>query len=824
MNTPKKNILVTQEPKVFQYSADGQRGSSKFRPRNASEHGDKLLRQLDVVWNSNEQQKAMFASIKQREGTYIEFKGAEECDLVSKSLENITQGIELLNFRNEIASDGVMVQSATVFIPNGKENYFKEKVQSYLTETTPKGNEKHKPLVESIENIQLAVISSFWIGQAKDIPTEDAVWCEFWLRSEKDYEVETSNKFYCSCDELSILHKETRIVFPEKVVVIAKTNAIQIQSLLQISSVISEIRRAPEVANFFVNMSGYEAKEWIEDLKQRLIISENDSFVCILDTGINSAHTLLETVIDLKHIQTLDSAWGSEDCDGHGTEMAGICEYFNLENILSGSEMVTINHRLESVKILTSTEYNNPDLYGALTANAVSMAEIENPNVKRVYCMAVTANKYAINNGAPSSWSAELDNITAGVVDGIKKLYVVSAGNVEREELEVTPYPDANINHSVEDPGQSWNAITVGAYSDKVTLEDASFTGWQALAEVGELCPFSSTSLTWDNKWPIKPEILMAGGNVITDGEHLDTCDDVSLLTTNRNVIIQPFTTINATSAATAQAAYLVSELTSAYPELWEESIRALVIHSAKWTDKMIQQFCLDEKKSGGIRSLLRATGYGIADLERARDSYENCVNMVIQAELQPYSKEGSAYKTKDMHMHKLPWPSELLSSLGNTKVSMKVTLSYYIEPAPDQKGWNNKYRYSSSALRFQVINKNQSEEDFLRRVNKATRGDDTKDKGDGTTGTDRWFLGSDNRDVGSVHSDIWNGVAVDLADCNCIAVYPIIGWWRERHNLGRYNDKMRYSLVVSISTPEEEIDFYTPIKAMIEIPTEISV
>lgn len=71
----------------------------------------------------------------------------------------------------------------------------------------------------------------------------------------------------------------------------------------------------------------------------------------------------------------------------------------------------------------------------------------------------------------------------------------------------------------------------------------------------------------------------------------------------------------------------------------------------------------------------------------------------------------------------------------------MKVTVSYYIEPAPDQKGWNNKCRYASNALRFEVINKDQNKEDFLKIVNVAIRGEDKKDKGEGSTGSDRSWV-----------------------------------------------------------------------------------
>ena len=579
------------------------------------------------------------------------------------------------------------------------------------------------------------------------------------------------------------------------------------------------------MASFYTRMCGSEAIEWMLDLKDRLVIGQSGVCVCLLDTGVNYSHPLLKDILASEHAQTVEINWGTDDKDGHGTEMAGLCEYFDLEPLLSGNENVEINHRLESVKILPNAGTDNsPELYGAVTANASSMAEIANPQAKRVFCMAVTADKYVTKDGAPSSWSAELDSIISGAIDGIKKLYVVSVGNVQFDELKNDQYPAANINHPIEDPGQSWNAITVGAYSNKIQLDDNIFKGWNPIADVGELCPFSSTSITWDNKWPIKPEILMDGGNAITDGTNIDICDDVSILTTNRDMISRPFTTTNATSAATAQAAYMAAELMSAYPNLWEESIRALMVHSAQWTEQMKAQFCVNNKKSGGIRSLLRCCGYGIADLERARSSMDNSVNMIIQAELQPYCKQNRDYKMKDMHLHELPWPKELLQSLDNTIVSMKVTLSYYIEPAPDQKGWNNKYRYPSNALRFEVINKNQNKEDFLKRVNAEIRGEDKKDKGEGSTGSSRWFLGKENRDVGSIHSDIWTGPAVDLADCNYIAVFPVIGWWRERHHLGRYNDTMRYSLVVSISTPEESVDFYTPIQTIIEqqIATEI--
>ena len=72
----------------------------------------------------------------------------------------------------------------------------------------------------------------------------------------------------------------------------------------------------------------------------------------------------------------------------------------------------------------------------------------------------------------------------------------------------------------------------------------------------------------------------------------------------------------------------------------------------------------------------------------------------------------------KEMHLHQIPWPSEVLQSLGTVEVEMRVTLSYFVEPGPGEKGWKDRYRYPSCGLRFDVINSNETIEDFKKRVN----------------------------------------------------------------------------------------------------------
>ena len=146
-----------------------------------------------------------------------------------------------------------------------------------------------------------------------------------------------------------------------------------------------------------------------------------------------------------------------------------------------------------------------------------------------------------------------------------------------------------------------------------------------------------------------------------------------------------------------------------------------------------------------------------------------------------------------------------------------------FIEPGPGEIGWKDRYRYASHALRFDVNSPSESKNDFLKRINKAAREEDEGRPGT-PSASDHWVFGSNARNKGSIHSDIWEGSTAELADSHFMAVYPIVGWWRERHHLGKWNRRTRYAFVVSISTPEEQVDIYTPVATQVGITVPIVV
>lgn len=248
------------------------------------------------------------------------------------------------------------------------------------------------------------------------------------------------------------------------------------------------------------------------------------------------------------------------------------------------------------------------------------------------------------------------------------------------------------------------------------------------------------------------------------------------------------------------------------------------MVHSAKWTDTMKEQFLQGSTGRTDYANLLRICGYGVPDLDTALFSASNSLTLISESELQPFDRKekGSGYRTKDMHLHDLPWPKDALLALDpTTPVSMRVTLSYFIEPGPGEIGWKDRYRYASYGLRFRVKAPTETSDEFLRSINAAAQQESDEDESSHAT-SKNWVIGPIGRNRGSIHSDIWEGSAAELAASNVIGVYPVIGWWRERAHLGKWASRTRYSLVVSITTPEETVDLYTPVATELGIAVEV--
>ena len=768
-------------------------------------------------------------------GIFLEFEAPPGVDLKLESLENKRSGIQLVAVTKEPSAENELpVEKATVFIPEGKLAHFLSRFEAYAIEQPEGGKRKNRDLVDRIAGVRLATLRELWTDDRARFPANDAsIWWEVWLRRDDGHEVERLVAF---ADQAQLRVGVRRLAFDDRVVCLVLATPAQLSGSLDVLNDLAELRRAKAGSAFFVDLPPAEQGEWAQDLIARMTPPGLDApAVCVLDTGVTQAHPLIEPALATEDASGVDAAWGSHDNGGgrnqagHGTAMAGLALYGDLAPHLAGAAQVVLRHRLESVKILPPVDENPPDLYGAITAAAVNRPEIQAPNRRRVFSMAVTAPADG-ELGQPTSWSAAVDALAAGRMfdvdpngleyldeadDEAHRLFVISAGNVPPQNFGLN-HLEISDTESVRDPAQAWNALTVGAFTDKALIESPEYNGWVPVARPGDLSPLSRTGVLLSSKWPNKPDVVCEGGNVAHDGQLFDPgLPEFCLVSTFFRPLEKLFVLSNATSAATAQVARIAAVARAEFPLLWPETVRALVVHSAQWTPLMREAVRAAPNKAQ-VKSLVNRYGFGVPDLSRVLRSGNDALTLVTQSVIHPY-REG---KTREMNVHRLPWPRDVLQQLGGQEVRLRVTLSYFVEPNPARRGWRAKHRYASHGLRFDVKTGDETLIQFRARVNKqaATEG------GDGPTthgDSAKWLLGDQLRHRGSLHSDIWVGTGAELAERDVIGVYPVTGWWKEQPARDRSELGARYALIVSIDTDAENVDIWTPVAQQVGVPIE---
>jgi len=768
-------------------------------------------------------QEAVSIGLDEELAIQISVDSVSGVEMPYESLADARQNIELLNVKKDESQT-----IANVLVPAGKLESLHKKLEDYLNRKVNKNGDPldNRKLIDSINSIGEVRLEMLWSDSSDLFPTENdgVVWWEVWLPVAGDRE-SSIDRFNKIASETNIEVSPHILEFPERSVLLVKSDLATFSSSALLLSQVAELKRAKKTAEFFDESEYPDQANHIEDLLQRSVIDDSlNTYVCVLDTGINNGHPLLAPFLGSEDQFSVDPEWGLADDNGHGTGMAGLTMWGDLTDVLATGSTPAISHKLESVKLLRHSGDNDGEHLGNITAEGISLPENANHERNRIFAMAVSA-KDSMDRGKASSWSAAIDSQTSDYLgdNSHRRLIIISAGNTGDDLDGLKEYPQYNELQDIQDPGQAWNALTVGGYTNKVTISEEDASSYRPLAPGGGLSPYSTTSVLWDKAMPIKPEIVFEAGNIGIDDIGPAGLSSLKLLTTDSEIRERYLTTFNATSAATALASNFAAKLVSQYPDLWPETIRALMVHSANWTDAMkAQSQYAGSTDLRRAKHLARTVGYGVPDIEKALWSLNNSLALIVEDELQPYEKvRGRSPTSKDMHLQSLPWPITELEGLGDAEVKMTVTLSYYIEPNPSSRNISSRYRYPSHLLRFDVKRPTESMQEFLERCSRDSQDEDYETGG--APSDTNWLLG-DFRNRGSIHKDVWTGTAADLAQRSHIIVYPAMGWWRTRTKLGHFNKSARYSLIVSIEAPETEVDLYTEVENAIVVENLTSV
>ena len=807
------HIDLSQRVQATSFTSTTQNPGGAGTPRVREEHGAKLRGELATAYRAFDAERREDSRIGPPEGVFLELelKRGVGVEVVERKKDRFRPGAARLDVGDR--------RIVGLYVPDESREVFETILHEYQEgELSEKGRPPRQKFVEAIESIRQARLETFWTDDPKRLPPSgQEIWWEVWcVRGLED-------EFEQLADRLGArtATNEQRLHFPEHVVLPVLADRATIELMLFARLSIVELRQASDSPVFFLDdIDRDEQWAFAENLAERTVWPGADvPAVCLLDTGVNRAHILIEPTLAESDMATVRPEWGVADSPhGHGTGMAGLALFGDLTPHLADDGVMPLDHRLESVKILPPAGFEPTEerFYGAVMKQGVALPETERPKRPRVFCLAVTnEDRSGIR---PTTWSSAIDQEAAGVTEtgerAPRRLFVVSAGNAPNP-IEVEKIVDADALE-IEDPSQAWNALTVGGYTDRINIQEPEFAGFSPYAMAGALSPYTRTSTLWaQGKSPFKPDIVMEAGNRVVSPTRTYTydADSLALLSTGPNTDRDPLVPFRATSAATAQAARLAAQLMARFPDYWPETIRALIVHGAEWTPIMRGELNAASSKASAYL-VLRRYGHGVPTFERAAASAKNHLALVSEAEIQPYSRSGRGMN--ECHFYSLPWPREALEGLGDRGISLKITLSYFVEPNPGSSASFDPYRYQSHGLRFDLKRRSETVQEFMKRVNKDAW-DDPEEYPRAQNDDDGWLFGPNSMSAGSLHSDEWTGPAVNLLTRNLICIKPVGGWWRNRASADVRAQRTRYSLVLSLRSDDNEVDLHTPISNIIE-------
>ena len=413
-----KHLFLSKAAQRIDFKGRGG-GKTEIREVDRRRHAALLHRQLkDVLKYADDLEN----ELPELDGIVLKITTEPGYPLAAQAIQALTTRtgkrsgpvITLLHGIQMEDDEGRPFTRVVLHVPFGGLAYLEEKLRKFAEGKGKKGNHA---FLANINLIAQAALDALWTDAPELLPKDDQLhWWQLWVRK---YPTDIWHRFQRIQESLTLTVKGQPLTLPEHHIVVVQATYAALASSLPLLDCLAEVRGAHPCSLGLTDLSTREQREYVDEALARIRQPPADApAVCLLDTGVNRGHKLLEPLLASTDAHTVFSdgdtsdAYVSQCIHGHGTPMAGMAAYGDLRLLTDQTGPWEQHHRLESVRLLNPTNPHDPENYGSITLQAVSLPEIQNPRRKRVYSLAVTAP--GPDDGRPTAWSAAVDAATYG--------------------------------------------------------------------------------------------------------------------------------------------------------------------------------------------------------------------------------------------------------------------------------------------------------------------------------------------------------------------------------------------------------------------------
>lgn len=630
--------IPNENIKNVKYEKTG--GGTSVQRIDHAEHGIKLKAQTADLKKLEFSKK----DFRYTSDIYLQIETPTEVTLKSQRLKIEELGFEILSYSSSIKSIG------TARIKKGKLPKFEEKLEEYIDTKEHVGKTYFAP-----------------IEKISSIPPESKIKTEIDYKSDQEIEIIINLFNVLSPKERlavngSILEELRTIT--DKVEHYNFSNGItSIECCLQekyIPKIVAEFTTIKEIKpnqTFFLEAST-PAEKMPNPLKILPVVSS--SMICIIDSGINSANGIFDNLITHRLNNFLPK--GSVDSEyNHGTFVASRCLFGdNIDDCLGSHQLQPYCNAID-IPVFGIDKKGKP-----MYPNDFGLRKAIESVVTQ---FSTTVKVYNLSLGAPLPINDFQFTELAKLLDYLSKehkvLFVIAAGNINTLLGNFPSNHFGDTQSRIGCPAESLLGLTVGSI--------AKYTNNQALSKVNNISPFSRIGPGAD--LGIKPEVVAHGGNLISPYSSTPRVATYGISHCGTSLAVD-----NGTSHAAPIISQYAQKLFDCYPDSDPNLVKGLLCHFSEAREVHDE---LTEENSKYI-------GFGEPTINHAITAGDYNAAYIYEGQL-----DQENYQFISFHI-----PATLSASASDTKLKIKITITYDPPVNPDNETEYSKARISAKLIK----------------------------------------------------------------------------------------------------------------------------